>query len=59
MFGKNDMIFYGVTSTVIALIAQLAGVGNWTVGLTSSLVIYNSTSSPDETGLAPARYLRY
>ncbi len=38
MFGKNDMIFYAVTSTVIALIAQLAG-ASLTVILLSSLLI--------------------
>ncbi len=38
MFGKNDMIFYLVTSSVIALIAQLAG-ASLPVTLFSSLLI--------------------
>jgi hypothetical protein len=38
MFGKSDMIFYLVTSSVIALIAQLAG-ASLTVNLLLSLLI--------------------
>lgn len=38
MFSKNDMIFYVITSTVIALIAQLVG-ASLTVILLSSLLI--------------------